>query len=238
MSKGRVSIRLLGAVLAVLIVGGCKPGDERRELQYMPEMYRNPAVKAQEEYPFFRGNMGNVAPPEGTLPRGFERYPYDITEGELAGEELENPLPVTMKNLQLGQKYFNIHCVVCHGTTGAGDGLATIAHRENGMPVPPALYTEKIRDWKDGQLYHTITAGQGQMPGYQDRIEPEHRWAIVHYVRALDLAANPSEGDLEAMERLGWKAETLDKPVRPKTAGEMLKKRSVFPRNSTLGEDN
>jgi mono/diheme cytochrome c family protein len=212
----------------VLVLASCRPDPEDRELELLPDMYRNPAVKAQEEYDFFRGNIGSVVPPAGAIPVDFTPYPYGITEGELAGEELVNPLPMSREVLEIGRKYYNIHCTVCHGPVGGGDGLATIAKRENGMPIPPALYTQKIRDWKDGQLYHTITLGQGQMPAYAARIEPVHRWAIVHYVRALGEAANPTEQDIEAVERLGWDAKQMDSPLRDQNPEEMLKKQSIF----------
>lgn len=228
----KATLALLGAV-ALLAFTGCDRSDEQRELQFFPDMYRNPAVKAQEEYTFFRTGLGSLVPPEGTLPRGFTPYPYDITEGALAGEELKNPLPMTREVLETGQKYYNIHCIVCHGAVGAGDGLSTVIHRENGMPVPPSLYSEKIRnEWKDGQLYHTITAGQGQMPAYGARIDPMHRWAIVNYMRALGEASAPSEEDLSTVERLGWNAKEMDSPIIEGSPDELPKKmgekQSVF----------
>lgn len=223
--------------LALVVVTGCKRREERRELEYFPNMYRNPAVEALEEYPFFKGNAGMLVPPEHTLPVDYRPYPYDITEGALAGEELRNPLPPTKEVLEVGRKYFNIHCIVCHGPVGAGDGLATLAHRENGMPIPPQLYSDKIRnEWKDGQIYHTITLGQGQMPAYGSRITSEHRWAIVHYVRALGEAANPTEEDVQAVEKLGWDAEQMDSPLLESDPEVMGAKKSIFrlpPANET-----
>ena len=232
MNAGRINMRWMMLMLVATVVlgaAGCRPDTEDRELQFMPDMYRNPAVKPQEEYPFFRTGLGSLVPPEGTIPQNYTPYPFDITEGPKAGEELANPLPMTEEVLAVGQKYYNIHCITCHGATGAGDGLSTIVNRENGMPVPPELYTDKINDWKDGQIYHTITLGQGQMPGYAPRIDPSHRWAIVHYVRALYSAANPEEGDLEAVEKLGWEAKAMDSPlIEDATPEDMRQKRSIF----------
>lgn len=197
--------------MAVVVLGACKPNKERREIEWMPDMYRNQAVKPQEENDFFKSGSGMLNPPAHTIPVGFTRYPYRITEGAKAGEELVNPLPRTREVLEIGRKYYNIHCVVCHGPVGSGDGLATLAKREVGMPVPPQLYSEKIRTtWKDGQIYHTITMGQGQMPPYASRIEPIHRWAIVHYVRALGEAGAPTADDLKVAEEKGLKAKDED----------------------------
>jgi mono/diheme cytochrome c family protein len=218
------------SMLALLgVLTSCGDGSDQRELQFFPEMYQNPALKPQEPYNFFDKGLSSLVPPEGTIPVGYTPYPYTIIEGELAGAELENPLPKTAEVLEVGRKYFDIHCIICHGPVGSGDGLASMAKRPNGMPVPPQLYSEKIRnDWKDGQIYHTITLGQGQMSGYGSRIDPSHRWAIVHYIRALGVAANPSEEDLQAVEKLGWDAQSMDSPLLERDPGVMKKKKSVF----------
>jgi len=207
------------ALLAVAVasLAGCDRDPERREIQFMPDMYFNPAVKAQEPNTFFADGSGMRTPPEGTVSRKFTPYPYSIIEGEKAGKELENPVPVTAATLAMGRKYYNIHCKVCHGTVGAGDGLVTQAHREKGMPIPPSLYSDKIRnEWSDGLLYHTIKMGQGQMPAYGQRMTEEQKWAVVHYVRALGRAAHPTEADLAAVEKRGWtdQAQKLDDPYR------------------------
>jgi len=191
-----LTIRFTALTGLLFLVAGCKPSDEQRELEFMPDMYRNPAVGAQEEYDYFEMGSAMIPPPEGTVPVGFEPYPYEVTEGALA-DSMENPLPLTRENLELGEKYYTIHCRTCHGVTGIGDGLVTQVHRTNGMPVPPSLYTDKLREWGDGQLYHTIVMGQGQMPGYGARISEKNRWAIVHYIRALQVAADPPEELLE-----------------------------------------
>lgn len=206
---------LAGAVMALLLTAGCERDPERREIQYMPDMYFNPAVKAQEPYAFFRDGSGMRIPPAGTISRQHQPYPFTIVQQAEAGETLVNPLPVSMETLERGRKYYNIHCKVCHGTVGAGDGLVTLVHREAGMPIPPSLYSEKIRtETKDGTIYHIIKMGQGQMPAYGTRISDENKWAIVHYVRALGRAASPTEEDLAAVERLGWDAQRLDDPYR------------------------
>lgn len=205
----------LSVFAAALALAGCAPDPERRELEFMPDMYRNPALKAREQYDFLRAGQAMLVPPEGTIPRGFNPYPFDVIEGEKAGQALRNPLPRTRDVLDIGRKYYNIQCALCHGVVGSGDGLVTQVHREAGMPIPPELYSDKIREeWPDGQIYHVITKGQGQMPGYANRIDSLHRWAIVHYIRALGEAANPTEGELELMERRGLDPRREDDPYR------------------------
>ncbi|MBI1289996.1 c-type cytochrome [bacterium] len=205
-------------VVALSLVGlsSCDRNPERREIQYMPDMYFSQAVKPQEPSAFFADGSGMRTPPAGTISRDFVPYPYSIIEGEKAGRELVNPVPVSAETLATGRKYYNIHCKVCHGVVGSGDGMVTLAHREKGMPIPPQLYSDKIRsEWADGQIFHTIKMGQGQMPAYDKRMTDEQKWAVVHYVRALGRAAHPTEADLAEVEKLGWKdAKALDNPYR------------------------
>ena len=208
--------RVLAAVALTALVVGCDRSDEQREFQWFPDMYSNPAIKAQETYAFYEDNNGMRMPPANTVARGEGKrpYPFSIPEREKA-RVLENPVPLTRESLETGKKYFNIHCRPCHGVVGSGDGLVTQVHRENGFVVPPSLYSDKIRDeWKDGEIYHNITMGQGQMAGYGSRITEENRWAIVHYVRALGVAANPTEEDLETAQRRGLDAQSEDDPYK------------------------
>jgi mono/diheme cytochrome c family protein len=203
---------IIAAALAAVVLVGCKPNPERRELQFMPDMYESPSLKSQEESTFFKTGSSNQMPPANTEPRNFQHYPFTIVEAEKA-RALENPLPRTKEVLDIGRKYYNIHCMICHGAVGAGDGLATQVHREAGMPIPPSLYSDKIKkEWNDGILFHTITMGQGQMPGYGSRITDVHRWAIVHYVRVLGEASSPTEEALQEVERRGLEAKKLDIP--------------------------
>lgn len=209
-------------VIAAVVLGAsaCNRDKEQREIEFMPDMYQNPAVKPQEESLFFRDGLGMRMPPVGTVSLTARPYRLGVTEREKA-RAIPNPLAMTRANFDLGQKYYNIHCRICHGVVGSGDGLATQAHRERGMPIPPQLYSDKIRkEWADGEIFHVITKGQGQMPGYGARIDENHRWAIVLYVRALGEAANPSEEDLKTVEALqraeptSWDAREMDDPYR------------------------
>ncbi len=151
-------------------------------LEYMPDMADQPSIKAQEEM---------RVPPVGTLPRDYVPYPYKDRPEE-AGVNLKNPLVPTMEVLQAGKAIFETYCSVCHGPTGLGNG--SIVPK---FPRPPALVSEKVRGWTDGRMYHVITTGQNLMSSYASQISPEDRWAVIHYVRVLQKAANPSPEDVE-----------------------------------------
>lgn len=146
------------------------------------------SVKAQE------GLMR--VPVAGTVPRGYKPYPYSKEDGDRAGAELKNSMPRTTANFLHGQELYNTYCVVCHGSTGKGDG--TIVPK---FPRPPSLHSEKVREWSDGRIYHVISTGQNLMPSYAPKMSADERWAVVHYVRALQRAAQPTKEDIEVLKQ-------------------------------------
>lgn len=182
---------LLVLFVALSLVS-CSKDKQAREWQYMPDMYVSPAEKPQENNPDVEGQSYMLTPPAGTVPRNFVPYQIAITD-TIGANNLVNPLPVTEEVLAEGQKYFDIFCKVCHGPTGAGDGPIIPK-----MTKPPLLYSEKVINWPDGRIYHTITYGQGNMPSYRNAVDPMTRWAIIHYLRALQKSQAPDLVDLKA----------------------------------------
>jgi mono/diheme cytochrome c family protein len=94
------------------------------------------------------------------------------------------PLPVTSKVLDRGQERFRIYCALCHDEAGYGNGMIV----ERGFTRPPSYHTERLRQAPVGYLYEVITHGYGSMPDYAAQIPPRDRWAIVAYLRALQLS--------------------------------------------------
>lgn len=170
-----------------LVFAACGGSHSKPILEYMPHMMDSPAVKAQEGTPRL--------PVAGTMPIGFTPYRYTKDQGALAGEQLNNPLPRTREVMLRGQKMYNTDCIVCHGQRGLGDGSVVPK-----FPRPPSLHSDKVRGWKDGQLFHTITMGQNLMPSYASQLDVEDRWAIVHYIRALQRAEHPLPSDITLLE--------------------------------------
>jgi hypothetical protein len=182
--KSRSSALTLISAFLMLALSACKT--QSKGFTYMPDMSYSPAIKAQELAP---GSM--LTPPKGTIARGFLPYPYK-DDPEMAGKMLHNPLPRTKAVLLKGQNLFNTYCIVCHGKYGEGDGYV-----EPFFPRPPSLQSDKVHNYPDGRIFHIITNGQNLMPTYATQIEPEERWAIIHYVRALYRAKHPSAEDLK-----------------------------------------
>jgi mono/diheme cytochrome c family protein len=92
----------------------------------------------------------------------------------------------------MGQKKYDTFCSPCHGYHGEGD-----SRLRGQFPNPPSLHSEKIRNWKDGRIFHVITDGQNVMPSYSSQITTEERWAVVNYIRVLQRALNAKESDLK-----------------------------------------
>lgn len=107
------------------------------------------------------------------------------------------PLPITAELLQRGQERYGIYCTPCHGLQGNGMGMAAM----RGMKHPPSYHEQRLRESPNGYFYDVITNGFGAMYGYSAQIPPRDRWAIVAYVRALQLSRNAPANELPAALR-------------------------------------
>ena len=109
----------------------------------------------------------------------------------------EIPVPLTMATLKRGQERYNIYCAVCHDRVGTGKGRIVM----RGYLRPPSFHSDRLRDVPDGYIFSVITNGHGAMPSYESQIPPHDRWAIVAYVRALQLSQNVAEDTLSDKEK-------------------------------------
>jgi mono/diheme cytochrome c family protein len=104
------------------------------------------------------------------------------------------PYPVDRAMLERGQSRFNIYCAPCHGEAGYGDGVIV----QRGFSDPPSYHSDRLRQAPLGHFYDVATNGYGSMPSYAALISADDRWAIVAYIRALQLSQNASAADLPA----------------------------------------
>jgi hypothetical protein len=102
------------------------------------------------------------------------------------------PLPLTTELLERGQQRYAIFCQPCHGMQGDGQGMVAM----RGMKHPPSYHQERLRAEPNGYLYDVVTNGFGAMYGYSSQIPPRDRWAIIAYVRALQLSRNAPVSEL------------------------------------------
>jgi len=155
----------------------------------MIHMETQPRLDAQAESSYFKDGAGMRPPVAGTVARG--HLPYAIkTQDEAA--VLSNPLPRTEPVLRRGKKVFENHCGVCHGALG--DGVTTLTAAYGAKAAN--LLTQAFRDYPDGKIYHVIMRGKNAMPSYAADIPEDDRWAVIHYVRALERAQNATDEDL------------------------------------------
>ena len=102
------------------------------------------------------------------------------------------PYPVDLALLKRGQDRYMIYCVPCHSPAGDGDGLVV----RRGFPPPPSYHQDRLRNAPDRHLYDVISKGYGVMVPYGDRVEPADRWAIVAFIRALQLSQHADAATL------------------------------------------
>jgi mono/diheme cytochrome c family protein len=188
--------------LVVVSVAGFRGGMSRRPpIELFSDMDRQPKLRPQSANEFFPDRFSSRPHPAHTVPRAAPLavgdtavYPFEdhpVFTGMVAGTPpgatnfVEvNPLPLTAELLASGQQVFNIHCQLCHGAAGDGKGVTT----KYGMVVIANLHDPRIVLQTDGEIFHTITHGKNLMQGYAATIEPRDRWAVISYVRALQLS--------------------------------------------------
>jgi len=171
------------AALCALSFAGCN-NTLRQDMANQPR--QNPLSPSD----FFADGRSERPAVENTVVRG------SIQDDSLFVPKESNafPLPLTVELLQRGEQRYGIYCTPCHGIQG--DGMGMVAMR--GMKHPPSYHQERLRNVPNGYLYDVITNGFGAMYGYSAQIPPRDRWAIVAYLRALQLSRNAPVGQLPA----------------------------------------
>jgi hypothetical protein len=111
---------------------------------------------------------------------------------DVAANSNRFPFPVTRQVLDRGQQRFNIYCAPCHGLLGDGNGIIT----QRGLRHPPSYHIDRLRNAPVGHFYDVITHGFGAMQDYSAQISPRDRWAVIAYIRALQLSQNATVADV------------------------------------------
>jgi mono/diheme cytochrome c family protein len=148
-------------------------------------MRDQPRYEAFEQSTFFEDNASARPQVEDTVARGQLRADAHLYTGQLNNDFAPTfPFTVTQATLERGRERYNIFCSPCHGL--AGDGHGTVV--EYGFKMPPSFHDPELRAEPAGYYFDLITRGTRVMPSYAARIQPEDRWAIVAYIRALQLS--------------------------------------------------
>jgi mono/diheme cytochrome c family protein len=193
-------VAILG-VVGMLALSGCVSDPDSPGLEYMPDMYRSPAIEAYVDYE----NMGvqsALEPPMGTIPfhsgedadvylpltvkpglgmdkthgwYGFEQDP----EGYKNSAMIVNPLQPTDVNLAAGEALYAKFCTHCHGEAGDGQGAIVKNGKIEGIPAYSNVTTS------EGQMFYSITYGKGLMGAHASLLDRKERWQVVLHVRKL-----------------------------------------------------
>jgi mono/diheme cytochrome c family protein len=135
---------------------------------------------------------------DGVVARGQLHDDELLYSGKIGGELADTfPFTVTTALLERGQLRFNIYCAPCHGALGDGEGMIV----QRGFTHPPSFHDERLRQAPAGHFFDVITNGFGGMYSYASRVAPEDRWAIIAYIRALQLSQHASLDDLPPDQR-------------------------------------
>jgi len=178
--RRRISIALLLIALAF----GCRQ-----------KMSVQPKYDPLEPSDFFADGMSARPRIPGTVARGEASLTGFVATGKINGQDGDGfPFPVTIDVMNRGQERFNIYCSECHGRLGDGDGMIP----SRGYRRPPSYHTETLRAAKTGHFFDVMTNGFGAMPSYAAQVPVNDRWAIIAYIRALQLSQNATMNDVPA----------------------------------------
>jgi hypothetical protein len=179
------ALPFLGVAAMCLLLTGC---------EYLhQDMGNQPKNIALSPSDFFADGRSARQPVENTVARGA------LVDDEIVVPKESNdfPLPMNTALLERGEDRYKIFCSPCHGLQGDGNGMVAM----RGMKVPPTFHQDRLRQATNGYYFDVITNGFGQMYSYSAQMAPRDRWAIIAYVRALQLSRNAHTADLPAEAR-------------------------------------
>lgn len=184
----RINFKLLPVLL---VLGGA--------VACRQDMHDQPKYIPLRPSSFFADGRSARPIPAGTVARGHLDDDTVFYTGKGPDGKFVNefPFPVTKDVLVRGQQRFNVYCSPCHDRLG--NGLGMIVRR--GFRRPPSYHIDRLRQVPNGYIFDVITNGFGAMPDYSAQIQPADRWAIVSYIRALQLSQQATINDVPAAER-------------------------------------
>jgi mono/diheme cytochrome c family protein len=201
-------VLVLASALALESLVACR-GETSGEppVQLERNMFDSERYNPESYSTFFADHRTMRTPVEGTISREFFESDSESSTGLMADKsEYTMTVPQLVigkaggmeKLVARGQERFAIYCAPCHGLTGDGKGIVVCKRdkasdpcESRGFPPLPSYEDPRIRQMPDGQLFATISHGVRSMPSYAAQIPTTDRWAIVSYVRALELSQMP-----------------------------------------------
>ena len=162
------------------------------------DMHDQPKYVPLRQSTFFNDARSARPLVEGTIARGQLHDDELLYTGKVNGADAAMfPMRIDAAVMARGQQRFNIYCAPCHGRTGQGDGMVV----RRGYRRPPSIHQDRLRNAPAGHFFDVMTNGFGAMPDYAAQIKAEDRWAIVAYIRALQLSEHATVADVPAADR-------------------------------------
>jgi len=185
---------LVLAVACLLGVSACRQ-----------DMHDQPKYQPFERNAFFTDQRASRPLVPGVVARGHLDEDQAFFTGSAAGAPVQtNPLPLDRDVLLRGQERYDIYCSPCHDRVGSGEGMIVL----RGYKQPPTFHDERLRKVPDGYLFQVMTRGFGTMPSYAPQVAPRDRWAIVGYIRALQLSQHAALSDVPESDRAALEGTT------------------------------
>jgi len=164
------------------------------------DMHDTPRFEPLEKSDFYDDHRSERPIIEDTVPRGWLMADDAFATGKVNGQlvaELLAAVPLSLDLLKRGEGRFNIYCSPCHGRTGEGNGIVV----QRGYKQPPSYFDSRLRAQPIGYFYDVISHGFGAMPDYAAQIQPQDRWAVAAYIRALQVSRHANVADVPAADR-------------------------------------
>jgi mono/diheme cytochrome c family protein len=175
------------AGLALLVLAGCRQ-----------DMHDQPRVRLYRPSAFFADGRSARPAVEGTVARGQLHADVHLARGKVGATFVDSfPFPVTEGVLRRGRERYQIFCTPCHGPLGQGNGMVV----QRGFRKPQSFHIDRLREEKVGYFFDVITNGFGAMPDYAAPLEPADRWAVVAWLRVLQLSQAAPLSELDAEQR-------------------------------------
>lgn len=185
--KGRHKLQTIAGLGLVMLLAGCRL-----------DMHDQPKFKPLRMSDFYADLRSSRAPEPGTIARGELRADTYFYTGMINGNPGDvMPFPVTKAVLERGRQRFNIYCAPCHSRVGDGNGMIV----QRGYRRPPSYHIDRLRNAPLGHFFDVITNGFGAMPDYAAQVPARDRWAIIAYIRALQLSQEAPLGLVPPEER-------------------------------------
>ncbi|RKY21716.1 MAG: cytochrome c [Planctomycetota bacterium] len=157
---------------------------QQRHFEIFTEMAYSQASEAFTPNRWFADGKTLQPLVAGVVPRGHQPFPFGEgpDEARRAGQELVNPVAADDSAARdRGAELFRIYCLVCHDARGNGEGPVVL----RGMLPPPSLHAVRATQMADGEMFHVLTRGQGNMASYAAQLSPDERWAVIQHIRRL-----------------------------------------------------